>query len=45
MESWLAILGGPRGYLRPMVQGENVVANMIKHDNPNTHIDTKKLKN
>ena len=33
MESWLAILGGLRGYLRPMVQGENAVGNMAKHDN------------
>ena len=33
MESWLAILGGLRGYLGPMEQGENMVANMAKHDN------------
>ena len=33
MEFWLAVLGGPRGYLRPMAQGENVMANMAKHDN------------
>ena len=39
MESWLAILGGPRSDLMPMVQGENVVDNMAKHDNPNTHTD------
>ena len=28
MESWLAILVGPRGYLRMMAQGENVVDDM-----------------
>ena len=39
MKSWTAILGGMRGYLRLMAQGENVVANMEKHDNPNTHMD------
>ena len=33
MESWWAILGGLREYLRPMTQGENVVTNMAKHDN------------
>ena len=33
MEYWSAILGGPRGDLRPMAQGENVVANIAKYDN------------
>ena len=33
MSYWSAILGDPRGDLRPMAQGENVVANMAKHDN------------
>ena len=33
MKSWSSILGGTRGYLRPMAQGENVVDNMEKRDN------------
>ena len=38
MEYWSAVLGGPRGFMWQMAQGKNVVANMEKHDNPNTHI-------
>ena len=44
MEYWSAILGGSRGYLSLMAQGENVVDNMAKHDNPNTHKDLKNKK-
>ena len=44
MESWLAVLGGPRGNLRPVAQGKNVVANMAKHENPNNHIDLETFK-
>ena len=40
MEYWSAILGGPRGDLRPMAQGENVVANMAKHDNNRLPLQT-----
>ena len=41
IESWLAVLGAPRGYSKLMAQGKNVVSSMEKHDDTNTHIDQK----
>ena len=40
MESWSTILGGLRGYLRLMAQGEDLMANVAKHDNSRLHLRT-----